>query len=174
MKRNSSIRGHLKYLLWLPVYLTVYLILERRPVLTYRYTQLPIDDTIPFREEFVMFYCLWYLWIAGTGLYLLSRCRPAFRRYMTFLALAFLTGALADLILIRLDEPQFMPASNILSGLVYSSNGSEVDTVIVDGNVLMRNRRLLAVNEEEVYAACEKAAARLGMKKADFISDTLA
>lgn len=83
-------------------------------------------------------------------------------------------GALADMILIRLDEPQFMPASNILSGLVYSSNGSEVDTVIVDGNVLMRNRRLLTVNEEEVYAACEKAAARLGMKKADFISDTLA
>jgi len=120
MKRNSSIRGHLKYLLWLPVYLTVYLILERRPVLTYRYTQLPIDDTIPFREGFVLFYCLWYFWLTGTGLYLLSRCRPAFRRYMTFLALTFLTGALIWFLIPNAQSlrPTVMPRENLFTAAI--------------------------------------------------------
>ena len=46
-------------------------------------------------------------------------------------------GALADLVLVRLNEPQFIPANNIVSGLVYSAKGSEVDTVLVDGRVLL-------------------------------------
>ena len=76
-------------------------------------------------------------------------------------------GALADLILIDLKQPQFIPANSILSGLVYSSNGSEVDTVIVDGKVLMQNRRLTSIDEEEVYEACRKLAARLDMPQVD-------
>ena len=70
-------------------------------------------------------------------------------------------GALADLILIDLNQPQFHPANNIVSGLVYSANGSEVDTVIVDGAVLMKERVLTAIDEGRVYAACEKIMARL-------------
>ena len=73
-------------------------------------------------------------------------------------------GALADLILVNLNEPQFIPYNNILSGLVYSSKGSEVDTVLVDGRVLMENRKLTTIDENRVYEECRKIADRLDMK----------
>lgn len=72
-------------------------------------------------------------------------------------------GALADLILVSLNEPQFIPANNIVSGLVYSSRGSEVDTVIVDGRVLMENGKLTTIDENRVYDEIRKIAARLQM-----------
>ena len=74
-------------------------------------------------------------------------------------------GAIADIIVINLNEPQFHPSNNIISGLVYSSNGSEVDTVIVDGVVLMKDKALLAIDENSVYDACEKIAMRLSTIK---------
>lgn len=74
-------------------------------------------------------------------------------------------GAIADLILVNLHEPQFIPANNIISGLVYSSKGSEVDTVIVDGKVLMENKRLTTIDEDTVYDEIQKNTARLGMKE---------
>ena len=61
-------------------------------------------------------------------------------------------GALADLILLNLNVPQFLPQNNILSGLVYSSTGAEVDTVLVDGQILMENRKLTIIDEEEVFS----------------------
>ncbi len=78
-------------------------------------------------------------------------------------------GAIADLILIDLNEPQFLPANSIISALVYSSNGSEVDTVIVDGKVLMERRQLTTINEEEVYEECRRIAAKLNMAQAERI-----
>ena len=60
-------------------------------------------------------------------------------------------------------EPQFIPANNILAGLVYSAKGSEVDTVIVDGKVLMRDRKLLTIDERRVFEECGKIAERLKM-----------
>lgn len=74
-------------------------------------------------------------------------------------------GALADLILVNLNEPQFIPANNIISGLVYSSTGAEVDTVLVDGRVLMENRKLTTIDEQEVFAEIRKLADRLGMNR---------
>ena len=76
-------------------------------------------------------------------------------------------GALADLVLIDLDRPQFIPANNIISGLVYSSNGSEVDTVMVDGKVLMQGGELTTIDEARVFEECRKIALRLGMGEQD-------
>ncbi len=70
-------------------------------------------------------------------------------------------GALADLILLDLNVPQFRPANNLISALVYSANGSEVDTVMVDGRVLMKELKLLTLDASRVYEACEKIAVRL-------------
>ena len=72
-------------------------------------------------------------------------------------------GALADLILLRLDEPQFYPRNNLVAALVYSAKGSETDTVLVDGKVLMEHGKLTTIDEQQVYAEIEKIAARLGM-----------
>ncbi len=75
-------------------------------------------------------------------------------------------GAIADLILINLNEPQFIPANNIISGLVYSSKGSEVDTVIVDGKILMENKKLTTIDENRVYDEIRKIVVRLNMTEA--------
>ena len=72
-------------------------------------------------------------------------------------------GALADLIILDLYQPQFFPTNNILSGLVYSANGSEVDTVFINGRMVMDEGQILTMNIGKVYTECERIADRLGM-----------
>ena len=72
-------------------------------------------------------------------------------------------GMLADLILIDLRQPQMIPANNLVSALVYSATGAEVDTVVVDGKVLMAGRRLTTIDEAKVYEEIGKIASRLKM-----------
>ena len=72
-------------------------------------------------------------------------------------------GALADVILLDLNQPQFVPQNNIISGLVYSADGSEVETVIIDGQIVMEKRKIKTIDVEEVYRKCEEIASRLGM-----------
>ena len=59
-------------------------------------------------------------------------------------------GMLADVILIDEDCPSIMPNFDIVSALVYSANGSEVSDVIIDGKIVMRNRQLLTIDEEQL------------------------
>lgn len=74
-------------------------------------------------------------------------------------------GTVADLILVSLNEPQFIPMNNVITGLVYSSKGSEVDTVLVDGRVLMEHGKLTTIDEARVYEECRKLASRLNMEQ---------
>lgn len=107
----------LQYLLWLPVYLIAFFLLERLPVGRYWATQLPVDAQIPFCEWFVIPYCLWYPLIVAVGLYLLLRDHEAFRRYMAFLALTFFVSALIWLLLPNGQDlrPAVMPRDNFLT-----------------------------------------------------------
>ena len=57
-------------------------------------------------------------------------------------------GALADCLLLDQNTPELVPSHNLISNLVYSANGSCVDTVICDGEILMKNRRVK--DEEEI------------------------
>jgi 5-methylthioadenosine/S-adenosylhomocysteine deaminase len=51
-------------------------------------------------------------------------------------------GRLADLILVDLRRPEMVPRHSDLSNLVYAGHGNIVDTVICDGAVLMKGRRV--------------------------------
>lgn len=51
-------------------------------------------------------------------------------------------GKLADLALLDLDIPEMTPTHNLISNVVYSANGSAVNTLIVDGKILMRDRKV--------------------------------
>ncbi|MCK5674742.1 MAG: hypothetical protein KAH95_15285, partial [Spirochaetales bacterium] len=57
-------------------------------------------------------------------------------------------GAHADFLLLNPDTPELIPSHNLISNLVYSANGSCVDTVICDGEILMENRKVK--DEEEI------------------------
>jgi 5-methylthioadenosine/S-adenosylhomocysteine deaminase len=62
-------------------------------------------------------------------------------------------GALADLALINLRRPWFMPETSMISHLVYSMAG-EVDTTIVNGKVLMKGG--VIPGEEEILAKAQE------------------
>jgi 5-methylthioadenosine/S-adenosylhomocysteine deaminase len=61
-------------------------------------------------------------------------------------------GKKADLILISLDEPNAVPMYDVYSQLAYSLKGSDVETVVIGGRVVMRERKLLTVNEQAAIA----------------------
>jgi len=67
-------------------------------------------------------------------------------------------GKKADLILIDLSKPHLKPLHNIYASIVYSARGSDVDTVIVDGKILMENRQVKTLHEQAVMEGSEKTA----------------
>ena len=74
-------------------------------------------------------------------------------------------GALADIIILDLNVPQFVPRNDLVSALCYSANGSEVKTVIINGQIVMEDRKILTFDEEEVFRKCEEISVRLGMHR---------
>jgi 5-methylthioadenosine/S-adenosylhomocysteine deaminase len=70
-------------------------------------------------------------------------------------------GKRADLIIIDLDAPHLTPMYNIYTHLVYSTKSSDVTDTIVNGRVLMRNRRLLSLDEAAITAAARQYQIRI-------------
>lgn len=70
------------------------------------------------------------------------------------------SGHKADIILVDTDKPHLTPCYDIASNLVYSASGSDVDTVIVDGRVLMRGRKLTTLDEERIIDEVRRRAVR--------------
>jgi len=58
-------------------------------------------------------------------------------------------GKKADLILVDLSGSHMRPINNLENSLVYCANANDVQTVICDGQVVMENRRILTLDEEE-------------------------
>ena len=70
-------------------------------------------------------------------------------------------GKKADLAIVRLDSPHLTPTLNPISHLVYSGEGSDVDTVIVDGKILMARGQIRTLNESAIIQEANARAARL-------------
>ena len=70
-------------------------------------------------------------------------------------------GKKADVVLVDLNTPLAMPVHKPVSALVYNLSARDVDTVIVDGKVLMRDKRVLCVDEDALLAEAREACARL-------------
>jgi 5-methylthioadenosine/S-adenosylhomocysteine deaminase len=65
-------------------------------------------------------------------------------------------GKRADLIVVDLNAPHLTPMYTFYSHLVYAAKASDVTDTIVNGRVLMRNRRLLTINEEAVKTSARE------------------
>ncbi|MCI6714300.1 MAG: amidohydrolase [Lachnospiraceae bacterium] len=74
-------------------------------------------------------------------------------------------GKKADLAILDLNTPSLTPRNNLIAGLSYSANGSEVDTVIINGKITMENRRILTMNEQLVYRKIQQIIERMGLDK---------
>lgn len=70
-------------------------------------------------------------------------------------------GAIADIILVDIEKAHMYPHTNLVSELVYSSNASDVDTVIVNGAVVVEGRKCLTMDENEVCRIAQEDIDRL-------------
>jgi len=70
-------------------------------------------------------------------------------------------GKKADLVLLDMNTPHLTPFRHPMSHLVYAANGSDVDTVICNGEILMQDKELKVLNEAEVIKLAGDAAEEL-------------
>ncbi len=73
-------------------------------------------------------------------------------------------GKLADIILINLNGLHHQPLHSITTSLVYNAMASDVQTVIVDGQIIMRDRNLLTLDEAEIVEQVKASMGRLAQR----------
>jgi 5-methylthioadenosine/S-adenosylhomocysteine deaminase len=73
-------------------------------------------------------------------------------------------GKIGDVILVNLRNVRATPVQDIDSALVLCCQGSDVDTVIVDGKVLMHQKQILVVDEKTLLKECEQSVVGLRMR----------
>lgn len=74
-------------------------------------------------------------------------------------------GMKADLILVDLRRPHLCPRHDLVAHLVYAAQSADVDTVIINGEVVMENRKVLTIDEEEVMRRAQESAFSLVCRK---------
>lgn len=72
-----------------------------------------------------------------------------------------LPGFKADLILMDINSSNMIPHYNIAANLVYSAQAGDVDTVIIDGRIVMENRIIKTFSEEETLAKVKETVQKL-------------
>lgn len=80
-------------------------------------------------------------------------------------------GKLADMILVDLSRPNLAPhleypARNVVPNLAYSARGDEVETVIIDGLVVVEQGKLLTADQISVVAEAQAAAEEMEQRAA--------
>ena len=73
-------------------------------------------------------------------------------------------GKQADCIVVDLAASHLAPLHNLPSQLVYAAKGSDVRHSVIDGEIVMRDRKILAFDEEEVKAKAREFASKLGVE----------
>ena len=74
-------------------------------------------------------------------------------------------GKAADLIAIDLKAPRLTPHYNLLNTIVYAAGEADVDSVMVNGRFLMRDKKLIGIDEDEIIRSGQAACDRI-LKKA--------
>lgn len=78
-------------------------------------------------------------------------------------------GKQADIIVLDMNQPHLTPLYNAYSQLVYAARGSDVKTSIINGKIVMENRRLLTINLQAVMNNVREIAAHIQAKQSPFI-----
>ena len=67
-------------------------------------------------------------------------------------------GKKADIVLVDVSKPHLKPLHNIYASIVYSARGNDVDTVIADGKIIMADKHMKTLDEQNVMEEAEKTA----------------
>lgn len=65
-------------------------------------------------------------------------------------------GAKADVIVVNLRKPHISPVHRAESALIYNANGNDVETVLVDGKVVVREKKAVLVDEDALIEKCQQ------------------
>ena len=71
-------------------------------------------------------------------------------------------GKNADMIIIDLEQANLIPLYNIYSQLTYSMESCNVESVIINGRMIMENRELLTIDEEAVIEEVTELSKKIG------------
>jgi 5-methylthioadenosine/S-adenosylhomocysteine deaminase len=74
------------------------------------------------------------------------------------------TGKRADIIILDMDQPHAHPVYNIYSLIIYSLRGSDVETVMVDGRLMVYKRKLVTLDLDRLYDKVEALARQITEK----------
>jgi 5-methylthioadenosine/S-adenosylhomocysteine deaminase len=67
-------------------------------------------------------------------------------------------GKKADIVIVNMRHPHIAPVHNVLASLVYCAKGNDVDTTIVDGKILMEDKEVKSLDENEIVAMAQEKA----------------
>ena len=118
------------YLLYLPIYLLLFVLVEHFIVDNYWVSWCTLDDWIPFVRQFVLIYVLWYPLMLGTALYLLLRDRRAFVRYARSAVLG-LTACMLIFLLLPSGQnlrPAEVPGNDLTAWLLRAIYAADTNT----------------------------------------------
>jgi len=73
-------------------------------------------------------------------------------------------GYLADIILVDMEGAHIQPLHSVTASLVYNTRASDVQTVIVNGRILMQDRRLLTLDKPRIISKVKERMARLAQR----------
>jgi 5-methylthioadenosine/S-adenosylhomocysteine deaminase len=73
-------------------------------------------------------------------------------------------GAKADLVLLDFNAAHIQPVGDVLASIVYNARGSDVDTLIVDGRIIMRDKRFVDIDEMALLDECRDRARHLARR----------
>ncbi|TYO97431.1 amidohydrolase [Desulfallas thermosapovorans] len=77
------------------------------------------------------------------------------------------SGLKADIILMDMHKPHLYPLFDIYAHIAYAASSADVHTVIIDGRVVMENRRILTLDEDAIMARAHKCAEELVQRSAN-------
>jgi len=76
-------------------------------------------------------------------------------------------GKKADLVVLDARRPHLVPALRIVSAWIHNGQAGDVESVMVDGRWLMRDRRVLTIDETDVVTRAEEIARRVWRQLVD-------
>ncbi len=70
-------------------------------------------------------------------------------------------GLAADIILVDTEKPHYYPRANMIANLAYCGKSADVDTVIVNGRIVVENGKLLTLDTREICREADRRFAEI-------------
>lgn len=125
----------LTYAIYVPIYIGLFFVVEKLvPESTdYWVSYMFLDDYIPFREEFIIFYYMWYPALVGMGIFLLINDEAEYKRYMLSIIITF-TFTLIFCLLVPNGQdlrPEVLPRANIFTHMIAAIYKADTNTNVM-------------------------------------------